>query len=169
PTKKLPAQLIRKLMPALNIRWEESKLIRSFARCCIDTSDGLANSLHLLSDINRTGFILDKVPYYKPGLAAARLMNKPKELLLLGECGEYELLFTVAPGMENDFLEAANHGKLHFTKIGTITEHKERLLNHRNKILDLGNLNISARRFPDVKEYLSCLTAILEKSWRKKE
>ncbi len=59
----------------------------------------MLNALKILSDINATGFTVTSIPYYPPGVTLTHLLGLPVELLMSGECGEYELLFTVPRNM----------------------------------------------------------------------
>lgn len=87
-------------------RLKESKIIRSFASSCIDTSDGLFPALAVLSEVNKVGFHL-QTPLEKLLSAEAGLVHRQAELpgwmLLAGPHGEYELLFTIPADKRLDF------------------------------------------------------------------
>ena len=72
----------------------------------------------------------------------------------MGECGEYELLFTIAPEKENEFIQSASKDNLTFFKLGYLTDSKTKVLFGKDKELDLSNYNISARDFIAVQNYL---------------
>ena len=83
--------------------------MRDFASCCIDTSDGVCAALNALADLNACGYAVANLPYLAAGLGFCRRASLPGTLLFLGECGEYELLFTVRPERDEAFLiEARN-------------------------------------------------------------
>lgn len=87
-------------------RLRESKLIAAFATTCIDTSDGLFPALSVLSELNKTGFQLDGALQNILHSAALNIIQTtgiPSWMLLAGPHGEYELLFTIPPGMQHAF------------------------------------------------------------------
>lgn len=143
------------------LRIREAELIRKYATACIDTSDGVFNSLNAVADASGTGYAVQDLQYMKLGKMAAKLMSMPKALLFLGECGEYELLFTVKAEMEQEFLKIADESKLKFCKIGKVTEPSQRTLFEKNTAIDLRGLDISARDYEDRKEYIKKLIEFL--------
>jgi len=155
--KKSLKPLLNKVSIRFPLRLSESRLIQKYARCCIDTSDGMMRALEDLSRINQTGFLLSGIPYRKDGLAACTLLGKPRELLFLGECGEYELLFTVPPDLEVQMTEEARTKGLTFTKVGIVTSQDTKLLNEGSKTIDLNGFALYARNYPDTGEYIQKL------------
>jgi thiamine-monophosphate kinase len=157
------------LKPVLNqvtvkfhLRIAESKVLRNYANCCIDSSDGVLKALINLAEITETGFEITSPDYCKDGLLACTLIGKPKELLLMGECGEYELVFTIPPELEDSFRKEAEENHLSFHKIGFITEVQRYLLNEPGRHRDFTDFRLYARDFPDVKDYLHALTNYLK-------
>jgi len=146
---------------ALNIRNKESKLINKYAHCCIDTSDGLINSLNQLADINKVGYKVKRIPFDRDAVDLCRGLKLPIELLALSECGEYELLFCLDRNDFNEFTNQALNKKLSFTEIGSITLEPERLMDSEGKLINLKNLNIRARDYNDVFEYVKDLTTYI--------
>ncbi|HYQ58763.1 MAG TPA: AIR synthase related protein, partial [Draconibacterium sp.] len=143
------------------LRYNEARLIHEYASACIDSSDGIINALRTISSLNNTGFMIDRL---NPDPIASAFMAKlklPEELLFLGECGEYELVFTLAPESEENFLTEADSRELHFTKIGTIEE-KKRMLATGSKLYDLSDFNIGGRDFTDPQKYIIALTKYLK-------
>lgn len=140
-----------------NIRLEEAKLIQKYATSCVDTSDGVFNSLNAIADVSHTGYAVKDIPYMNLGRMAAKLMSMPKALLFMGECGEYELLFTIRKEEEEAFILKAKSSHLNFFKIGSITKPSQKTLNENKREYDLTSLNISARDFADKKEYINKL------------
>lgn len=156
--KKL-APLVAKAASRFHLRSKESLLVQRYATSCIDTSDGVFNALTTLSDLNHTGYIVDSIPYIRKGIFAAKLLSLPHELLFLGECGEYELLMTVSPDDEQEFLRECAEQKCCFYRIGEMTNSAdEKVLIHKKKNVDLGGFDVRARDFEDSKTYLKALT-----------
>jgi thiamine-monophosphate kinase len=120
-------------------------------------------SLNLISELNNTGYRINNLPYLNKGRLIAELVHLPKLLLFVGECGEYELLFTVNPKDEQEFLDKTGILKSVFSRVGVITAAPEKTVVAEGKSVDMGKLNISARDYPDRKEYLRQLTGFLEK------
>lgn len=89
-------------------RCDAGAALGGLARACIDTSDGLASAALMLAELNGVGVELDDAPaLYDPlALELAARLGLPRWLLAVGEWGEFELLFAVAPEDEDDCLEA---------------------------------------------------------------
>lgn len=154
---KNPFKLIAPMVKSkFALRVREGLFISDYANCCIDTSDGVFNALNTLCDLNNIGYGITDLPYITLGSLGASAIDLPKELLFLGEAGEYELLFTINPEIESDFLGHAENQDLTFYKIGTIT-HSGKILTEKNCTINLSNLHIRARDFSDRKEYLNHL------------
>lgn len=126
------------------LRKDEAEIIQQFATSCMDTSDGVFNAINTISLMSGIGFELFNIPYIKTGMIAAKLLGLPKEMLFLCECGEYELLFT-------------SSRELPFYRIGTVTE-KGKSLNNK----DISKINISAREFENMADYLNEVKKICE-------
>ena len=167
--KKLLAPLLNKYKIKLVPRLAESRLIKKYATSCIDTSDGLCHSLLQLANSNHLGFLIENIPYHNIAQKAAVLIGKPVEMLMLAECGEYELLFTIPEKNEADFLSEANKSSMKFYKIGVLTKNKNYFLNKDKWSLDLSHFDISARDFQNVKEYIKTLQNLLKQQWIEKE
>jgi len=144
-----------------HLRLEESKFISDYAACCIDTSDGAFNALNIISDINGLGYELSDLPYTNIGSIGALFTSFPKELLFLGEAGEYELLFTISPRDEEKFLQKANQKNFTFYKIGKMVD-SLKILFKKNGSIDLSHLHLRARDFNDHRKYLGYLSNYVE-------
>ncbi len=160
-------QLFAKYPVLFPIRIKEAEIISEFAGSCMDTSDGLFKSLRIISEINNTGFEIQDIPYAEPGLILTSNMNLPAEILMLGECGEYELLFTVSPEIEEELLIKAHQNGMMLKKIGLITDSPEQKLIKDGRELILNDFNIYARDFSDHLEYIKSLTNYLIKLMNK--
>ncbi|RJP70984.1 MAG: thiamine-monophosphate kinase [Ignavibacteriales bacterium] len=143
------------------LRFREAELVSSYATSCIDTSDGLYKSLDIISEINECGFVVNNLPYFKPGIDWINKIGLPKECLLFGECGEYELLFTINQRDEKILIKDAEDIGIKLFCIGKITKEKSKILEIKNKQLLLNDFNIAARDFKDHYEYIKCLTEYL--------
>ncbi len=146
------------------LRSKEAELIKRYSCCCIDTSDGVFNALNAISEMSGTGFAVSDLLYMKSGVALAKGLNIPEELLFLGECGEYELLFTLNEEAEEGFLNEAQENKLKFYKLGEVKEPDRKSLKKKDCVIDLAMYNINARDFPDPKEYLRAVVNFLNKT-----
>jgi len=78
-------------------RLVEGQVVRRYATCCMDTSDGVLATLDELSRLNGVGFALHAVEeiLHPAAFAAARAAGLPPWFMLAGPHGEFELLFTV--------------------------------------------------------------------------
>ena len=136
------------------LRSKEADLIKRYSSCCIDTSDGVFNALNAISEMSKTGFELGNLPYTKSGLLLAKVLSKPKEVLFLGECGEYELLFTISKEAYEEFFKKSKEMKLKFYKIGEIKEQGIKSLCAADRKIDLTTYHLRARDYQNTKEYL---------------
>lgn len=154
-------ELFRKNPVIFPVRIKEASLVSRYATSSIDTSDGLFRSLDIISGINNCGFTVSGVPYCHPGLEWAKCMNLPVECLAFGECGEYELLFTVKPADEVQLLKDASLAGCRLFRIGTITDDKMKILHTESHKFTLNDFNIYARDFTDHYRYIALLTEYL--------
>ncbi len=160
--KKIVGFLAKKFKNQFQTRFEEAELIGKYATACIDTSDGVFNAINTLSEMSCTGFELQNLNYIKLGKTAAKIFSLPQALLFLGECGEYELLFTVGKQGEDDFLREGLNRGLKFKKLGKVTDASLKVLYEGSRKYDLEKLDISARDFTDMKQYIKELVRFLK-------
>ena len=99
---KVPPKIRRELLKAVYLpkaRLKEGLILASLGSvtASIDSSDGLAISLHELKKMSNVGFSLTELPIAPETLKFAELYNlNPEELALY--CGEeYELVLTITP------------------------------------------------------------------------
>jgi len=104
--------------------------------------------------------ILNNLPYISKH-PLAKVLLLPKELLFFGECGEYELLFTVKSENINNFLKESSELDVKFYKLGVITS-GEKVLKTAEKKINLSNIHINARNFEKIEIYLKELIRIIE-------
>lgn len=143
------------------VRLMESHLVSKYASSCIDTSDGLFKSLSIISEVNNSGFEISDPPYFLQGVEWTKSVGLPVECLMFGECGEYELLFTVHPENEEPLLKDALESECKLYRIGRITNDCSKILNNNNHSVILNGFNIYARDFTDHYQYINCLTQYL--------
>ena len=145
------------------LRSKEAELIKRYSHCCIDTSDGVFNALGIISEMSGTGFAVSSLPYVKSGLLLAKVLNLPKEMLFLGECGEYELLFTLGEEVEDEFAREAGDKKLRFHKLGQVKEQEIKSLCQKDRTIDLSAYTLRARDYADPMDYLRNVADFLAK------
>jgi len=112
-----------------------------------------------LARLNSLGYHIENPPYCSAGVLLAKALSVPKCLLLLGECGEYELLFSVKATAEKRFLAEAKNNRLKFYCLGDFVQDAQyRVLVDSKKRFDLHDFNIRARDFERKRDYLNaCL------------
>ncbi len=91
-------------------RLREGRLVRQYASCAMDTSDGALATLDQLARVNGVGFTVDAPEerwLHADAAALATAMHLPAWMLLAGPHGEFELVFTVPTASESEFLAAA--------------------------------------------------------------
>jgi thiamine-monophosphate kinase len=150
------------------LRSKESTLIKRYASSCIDTSDGVWKTISIIADINGCGYSIDTLPYHRTGALLAKVVSLPTIMLFLGECGEYELLFTIPTNCEQEFIKEADEKKLRFYRLGVITEDC-RTVTEGSDTFDLRSLRIEARGFDNAKQYLDALTDWLKRQQTRKK
>jgi thiamine-monophosphate kinase len=148
----------------LNLRHKESKFINSYATSCIDSSDGVLNAINTISKLNNVGYKITKLPYSQVVIQFCELISKPKCLFFMGECGEYELVFTIKEKHKDLFIQEAKSNKLSFTQIGVIQKDHQKLLQTKDYNIDFTNYTISARDYSNISDYLHELINYVKKN-----
>ena len=95
--------------PSAKLEWKN--ILHKYSSSCIDTSDGVLSSLDQIMRLNNVGFkfrndwneTLDQ-----PSKILFSKHNLPLWLLLAGEHGEFELLFSIPAENEKEFINEAN-------------------------------------------------------------
>jgi len=139
------------------LRGKEALLIRRYASSCIDTSDGVWKAISIIADINGCGYAIDALPYHPAGALLAKAASLTQIMLFLGECGEYELLFTVPAEREREFTKETHKNGMRFYRLGVITECGRTATDGKDTI-DLRFLKTEARGFDSTRQYLKALT-----------
>lgn len=105
-------------------RLKEGHIIKRFASCCIDTSDGAFTALAQLGTLNSTGFKLEvnlQQLLAPDALQLCQLRQIPAWMLLAGPHGEFELLFTIPPSKHESFLAESRHHAFSPLRLGQVT------------------------------------------------
>ena len=101
----------------------------------IDSSDGLAWSLHEISRASNVGFIIDDLPVAREAEEFAKIHDfDPVELSLYGG-EEYEIVVTLEPKLWEKAKKATEQVGASLTKIGQITKEKTLFLRTKEKII----------------------------------
>ncbi len=101
----------------------------------IDSSDGLACSLHEISKASDTGFVIDTLPIDPEVKEFAEYNNlDPIELVLYGG-EEYELLVTVEPKLWEKVEEVMKNVGTPLKRIGCVTKEQKILFKTRDKTI----------------------------------
>ncbi len=119
--KHLPLEIEYRPQP----RFMQSGVIREFATCCMDSSDGLLTTLDQLMRINDLGFDVQRDPdsYLHPRARdLCRSMGLPQTALLAAPHGEFELVFTIPPEREMLFLGKSREADWQPLLLGTVTK-----------------------------------------------
>lgn len=90
----------------------------------IDSSDGLAWSLHEIAKMSNVGFLINKVPVAKEALHFCKMNGLDAEELALYGGEEYELVVTVKPEMWDTALSAVEATGGCLLPIGKVTKEK---------------------------------------------
>lgn len=103
----------------------------------IDSSDGLAWSLHEISRASNVGFLIDNLPVAKEAEEFAKINDlNPTELALYGG-EEYELVVTVAPELWEKAQSITQDVGTQLIRIGKATKEKTLILKTNKKTLKI--------------------------------
>ncbi len=103
----------------------------------IDSSDGLAWSLHEISRASNVGFVIDNFAVAREVEEFAKIHDfDPVELSLYGG-EEYELVVTLKPKLWEKAKKATEQIGASLTKIGQVTKEKTLLLRAKEKIIPI--------------------------------
>jgi thiamine-monophosphate kinase len=102
-------------------RLDLGRSLRGKATACIDVSDGLAADLAHITTASQVGaeIWLDRLP--RPGAMRSLQLDECWNLQL-GGGDDYELCFSLPPGMEHELPALAKAGGVDLTVIGRLTE-----------------------------------------------
>jgi thiamine-monophosphate kinase len=142
-------------------RLKEAQSLAGIANACMDTSDGVIATLDQLMRLNNVGFELaDAWPSSLHPMArrASQRAGLPEWLLLAGQHGEFELLFTVASEKQqalNEATSVAGWAPIHLGRV--IGEQVLRLSIHGDRVdLDSARIrNLAYQINGDVESYIA--------------
>jgi thiamine-monophosphate kinase len=125
------------LMPKARVKEGLAIAQSKAATASIDSSDGLAWSLHEISQASNVGFIIDELPVAPEAERFAEIHGfDPVELVLYGG-EEYELLVTVKPRLWQEAKTAVETAGGILIKVGQVTEEKKLLLQTGGKTVSI--------------------------------
>lgn len=116
--------------PSAKLEWRN--ILLKYSTSCIDTSDGVLSSLDQLMRLNNVGFNFRNDWSETIDESSKQLFNNynlPLWLLLAGEHGEFELIFSIPKDREADFLTEAKQVNLMPIYLADITEESEIKIN----------------------------------------
>jgi len=126
-------------------RLKEALIIREFASICMDTSDGTISTLDQLMRLNNLGFYINEnLENILEGesLKVTKSMGISPWLLLAGEHGEFELLFTIPSKVEIEFLKAADSDSWNPIRLGFVIEEPKIKLELNKKVTCINSQRI---------------------------
>lgn len=94
----------------------------------IDSSDGLAWSLHEICRASNVGVMIDKLPLAKEAIDFAKLNKQDPIVLALYGGEEYELVVTVKPSSWRKAVESVEKASGRLLEIGKVTEKRKMIL-----------------------------------------
>jgi len=145
-------------------RIREAEIIRKYASSCTDSSDGMLKALINVAESSKLGFLAENIPYMDEAVVACNSLNIDKVLLFMGECGEYELVFTIPVEEEESFLNDVRTGGLSIARIGKMNDSKEYLLDEKQQLINFQGYSLHARNYDEIKDYLSAISEFIKHS-----
>jgi thiamine-monophosphate kinase len=125
------------LMPHARLREGLALAQTQAATASIDSSDGLAWSLHEISLASNIGFVLDNLPIAEEAEKFAKIHGlDPMELSLYGG-EEYELVVTIKPRLWQNAKKAVETAGGALIRIGRVTKEKNLLLKTAGKTVSI--------------------------------
>ncbi|MCJ7760642.1 thiamine-phosphate kinase [Candidatus Bathyarchaeota archaeon] len=139
---KTPAALRKRLlesvyMPKARLREGLALAGERVITASIDSSDGLAISLHEMRKMSRKGFEVTKLPIDKDAYDFAKLHNLDVRELALYGGEEYELVVTIKRKNWEKAVRAAESSGGSLTEIGVVTADPRIVLKENDKIVEI--------------------------------
>jgi thiamine-monophosphate kinase len=125
------------LMPQARVKEGVALAQSKAATASIDSSDGLAWSLHEISRASNVGFLLDSLPVAPEAEKFAKIYNFDSVELALYGGEEYELFVTIKPELWQQAKEAVEKVGGALIKIGKVTYDKRVLLKNDGKTVSV--------------------------------
>jgi thiamine-monophosphate kinase len=142
---------------------EISKIISKYASASMDTSDGLISTIDQLMRLNNVGFeITEKCEKIinDEALIYSKKLNIPSWLLLAGQHGEFEVVFTIPQNLNQKFLTDAERNGFYPLKLGKVIQPKEVRLELYGQLIPIDSefiRNLPSETKGDVNHYLKLL------------
>jgi len=138
-------------------------VISKYASCCMDTSDGFISTIDQLMHLNNVGFEvnqnwLDAID--SSSLEYIKNLSIPTWLLLAGQHGEFELVFTIPMDSKDSFIEEALSEGLKPVELGKVIPEKEIKINLYGELIPINTTlirNLLTEANGDVEHYLKSL------------
>lgn len=129
PKELMPEEMFRP-MPS----WKLAQEIAPYASAAIDTSDGIATSVYILSELNHLGadLIWDSKINSPKAMEAAHLMNISPLFLWLGDHGDFQTLFVI-PKKNIDKIPLSKNLSI----IGQFKKKRNYSINYNNQSIEL--------------------------------
>ena len=131
---KLRTKLVRAVyMPQARLKEGLALAQTRAATSSIDSSDGLAWSLHEISRASNVGFLIDNLPAAQEAKQFAEIHHLDLIELCMYGGEEYELLVTIKSRLWEKAKKAVEHVGASLIKIGVVTKEKKLLLKTEGK------------------------------------
>jgi thiamine-monophosphate kinase len=144
-------------------RLREGQLLRNFATCCMDTSDGVFAALDQLMRLNNVGFRIElelENFIHADALSICKSAHIPLWLMLAGHHGEFELVFTVSSNNVDNFLESVHQIYWEPILIGEVLKNPNICFLYNEKMVPIDTAhirNLFVELQGDVEEYIKRL------------
>ncbi len=106
-------------------RIAEGQILRKYASCCMDTSDGLLTTLDQLMRLNGVGFAVDcdwERILAPEVLELCHKTGTPPWMMVAGPHGEFELVFTLSSEMVDALTVQPEFGSIRPIRLGWVQE-----------------------------------------------
>jgi thiamine-monophosphate kinase len=140
-----------------------SSVINKYASCCMDTSDGLIATLDQLMRLNNVGFEIGSDwlnAIDDTALKYVKDFNIPAWLLLAGQHGEFELIFTIPKDSKDAFLEESLNSGFEPIELGKVIPEKEVKIDIYGELIPINSTlirNLPTEANGDINHYLKML------------
>jgi thiamine-monophosphate kinase len=138
-------------------------VISKYASCRVDTSDGFISTVDQLVRLNNVGFKLGSDwlnAIDNDALNYVKNLSIPAWLLLAGQHGEFELIFTIPKDLKAEFLDDALNNGFEPIELGKVISEKEVKINIYGNLIPINTTlirNLPTEASGDVKHYLKLL------------
>ena len=144
-------------------RTNYSNVINKYASCCMDTSDGFISTVDQLTRLNNVGFEIGSDwlnAFDDTALKYVNNLNIPAWLLLAGQHGEFELIFTIPKDSKAAFLEESLNSGFEPVELGKVIPEKEVKINIYGNLTPINTTmirNLPVEANGDINHYLKVL------------